>query len=273
MPQPGKYGRKPLDRSKVGLILEKYLDPRTPLSTAGLPPVSWTSDVDRSSEVSSYPMYLNDQLGDCTIAGLGHLFGALSVYGGSSEVLFADSEIQTVYSRVGGYVPGQPSTDQGCECIDVLNDNAANGITDTAGTLHKIEAHAMLGNAADEMLVAQCLDVFGSLYVGFNVQQQIENEFSAGQVWTWTPGQPTIGGHCVVLQRRYATGPGIHGVLEYVTWGARQRADFGWQAGAVEEAHVVVTSEWIQKNGTSVAGLDLQQMLADMQDVTASLES
>lgn len=266
MPQPGKYGRRPLDRSKPVLILEKYLDPRNPLSVAGLPPVPWLADVDRSSQVPSYPMYMNDTIGDCTIAALGHLFGAVSVYGGSPEVLFADPVIESVYSRVGGYVPGDPNTDNGCFCIDVLNDNQANGITDTAGVTHKVEAHAMLGNPADEVLLLQCLDVFGSVYVGFNVQQQIETEFSQGGVWTWTPGQPVVGGHCVVLQRRYPPGS-MHGILEYVTWGARQRADFGWQAGAVEEAHVVVTPEWIQRNGTSVAGLDLQQMLADMQNV------
>lgn len=262
MPVPGKFGRKPFNPEVKHLVFEKYLNPRAKLARPGLPPVAWTEDVDRSSEVSSIPMYLNDQLGDCTIAGIGHLYGAVSVYGGHPEVLFEDAEIQAVYSRVGGYVPGEASTDQGCNMADVLADNKANGITDTAGTVHKNLGYARLGNPADEELVGQCLDVFGSLYVGFNVQSHMMSEFP-GQVWTWQPGDSLEGGHCVVLQRRYPCGS-VHGVLEYWTWGERQRADFGWQANAVEEAWVVVTPEWITANGTSVEGMDLQQLLADM---------
>jgi hypothetical protein len=273
MPVTGKLGRKPLDRERPRLILEKYLDPRVKLSTAGLPPVSFSQDVDRSSQVSQIPMYCNDTLGCCTIAGLGHLFGAVSVYGGRPEVLFSDSEIIKTYSRVGGYDPNQVQpdgtnpTDQGCECIDVLNDAVTNGMTGTDGAAHKIEAHAMLGNPADEELLAQCLDVFGSVYLGFNVQQHMMTQTQDGQVWTWQPGDTEIGGHCVVQQRRYPAGS-MHGILEEWTWGERQRADFGWQASAVEEAHIAITPEWIQANGTSVAGLDVQQMLADMQYVT-----
>ena len=48
-----------------------------------------TQDVDRASEVTDWPMYLNDALGDCTIAGEGHLFGALSLYGLGTEALFS----------------------------------------------------------------------------------------------------------------------------------------------------------------------------------------
>lgn len=265
MPTPGKLGRKPFDPTKPHLVFEKYLNPRMKLAAPGLPAVNWTADVDRSSQVSSIPMYLNNQLGDCTIAGIGHLFGAVSVYGGHGEVLFEDAEIQAIYSRVGGYVPGEPSTDQGCNMADVLADNKANGIADNAGIVHKNLGYARLGNPADEELVAQCLDVFGSLYVGFNVQSHMMSQFP-DQVWTWQPGDSIEGGHCVVLQRRYPCGS-MHGVLEYWTWGARQRADFGWQAYAVEEAWVVVTPEWLTAAGQTVEGLDLDQLLADMSDV------
>lgn len=260
----GKYGRKHADPARSRRLLERYLDPRAALARAGLPPVTWTADVDRSSKVPSFPMYGNDQIGDCTIAGLAHLLGAVSAYGSGTEVMFSDAEVQKTYSRVGGYVPGNPDTDNGCLCLDVLNDAQANGMADTSGKVHKVAAHAQLGNPADEELLAQCLQVFGSVYVGFNVQQVIEAEFEQGQVWTWQPGGQVIGGHCVVLQRRYPCGS-MHGVLEYITWGARQRADFGWQARAVEEAHVVITPEWLRANGTTVEGLDLRQLLADSQ--------
>lgn len=265
--QPGKYGCLPPDPQRPARILERYLDPRARLARTGLPPVSWTADVDRSSQVPSFPMYGNDRLGDCTVAGLGHLLGAVSTYGSGAEAMFSDAEIEKTYSRVSGYVPGNQATDNGAFCADVLDDAAANGMTDLNGTVHKVLGHARLGNPADEELVAQCLDVFGSLYVGFTVQQHMEAEFGQGQVWTWQPGDAEVGGHCVVLQRRYPCGS-RHGVLEYVTWGARQRADFAWQAHAVSEAHVVITSEWLRAAGTTVEGLDLQQLLADSQLVS-----
>lgn len=262
--QAGKYGRLPLDPTRRRLTLEKYLDPRAPLSRSGLPPVPLTQDVDRASAVQSWPMYLNDQLGDCTIAGIGHMYGAWTTYGCGHEALFSDDVIQGTYSRVGGYVPGDPDTDQGCVMAEVLADQKANGMTDVTGKVHKVVGYAAFGNPADEMLLGQVLDVFGTVYVGINVQQQMEDEFANQEPWTWDPAAGTVGGHAICLQRRLGDGGAP---LEYVTWGALQPATTSFQANAAEEAWAVVTEDWLQANGTTVEGLDLQQLLADMRHV------
>ena len=262
--QAGKYGRKPMDRSRPRLILEKYLDPRSRMCRHGLPPVPLTQDVDYASRVTSWPMYLNDRLGDCTFAGVGHMYGAWSLYASGTEALFSDDAIQSGYSRVGGYVPGDPSTDNGCVMQDVLADQRQNGLTDTSGKVHKVAGFASLGNPNDLDLLGQVLDVFGSVYTGISVQQQMEDEFSAGQPWTWDPAAQSIGRHAIDLQRRLGSGDAP---LVYVTWGALQPATTGFLAGAVEEAWAVVTEDWITVNGLSVEGLDLSQMLADMRDV------
>jgi hypothetical protein len=262
--QAGMYGRLPADYSRPRLVFERYLDPRHPMCRPNLPPVPLTQDVDRASEVASWPVYMNDQLGDCTIAGIGHMYGALTRYAKGAEALFDNGQVVTVYSRVGGYVPGDPSTDGGCVMQDVLTDQQKNGMTDTAGTVHKVAGYAALGNPHDLDLLGQVLDVFGSVYVGCNVQAQMETEFGDGQPWTWTPGAQVIGGHAVCLQRRLGSGSAP---LEYVTWGALQPATAGFQAGAVDEAWAVVTEDWIAANGTSVEGLDLRQLLADMRAV------
>jgi hypothetical protein len=208
-------------------------------------------------------MYLNDQLGCCTIAGLAHLFGAMSAYGSGTEALFDNSVIQATYSAVGGYVPGDPSTDNGCVMQDVLAYARANGMADTTGKVHKVLGSARMGNPADELLLGQVLDVFGSVYVGFDVQPVIEQEFDNGQPWTYAPGEPVIGGHCVVLQKRDPARSEV-GILNYVTWGALQRATFPWQAHCVSEAWAVVSEDWVRSNGTTVEGMDLQQLLSDM---------
>jgi hypothetical protein len=262
--QAGKYGRLPLDPGRPRLTLERYLNPRAALTRAGLPPVPLSQDVDRASTVNSWPMYCNDVLGCCTISGIGHMYGAWTQYAAGAEALFTDDQIQAVYSRVGGYVPGDPDTDQGCNMQDVLQDQRAEGITDTAGRVHKVAGFAAFGNPADEDLLGQVLDVFGTVYVGINCQASILTEFSDQQPWTWTPGEPVEGGHAICLQRRLGSGDAP---LEYVTWGALQAATTDFQANAAEEAWAVVTEDWLRASGTTVEGLDLQQLLADMRYV------
>ncbi len=266
MPAAGKLGRLPLDPARPRLVLEKYLSPRTPLARGGLPSVPLGKDVDRLSQVPSWPMYANDQLGCCTISAAAHQFGAWNVYAGRPEVLFSDEEIVSAYSACGGYVPGQPETDQGCVMADVLAYLKSTGMTDTSGKVHKVAGYAAFGNPADEHLLGQVLDVFGSVYVGFEVQAHMMDEFEAGQVWTWQRGDEIVGGHCVPLQRREPAGS-RHGILDYITWAAGQHADFGFQAHAVGEAWAVVTQDWLEASGSTVEGLDLGQLLADMRYV------
>jgi hypothetical protein len=257
----GKYGRKPFDPGRRRLTLERYLDPRTRLARPGWPPVPATQDVDRASAVTEWPMYLNDELSDCAIAMPGHMYGAWTTYGRGAEALFDDAEIQAVYSRVSGYVPGDASTDTGCALADVLADQQVNGMADTAGYVHKVAGYAAFGNPADEDLLGQVLDVFGSVAVGINVQQQMETEFAGEQPWTWTPGAPVIGRHAICLQRRMGSG---NAPLDYVTWGALQPATLEFHANAAEEAWAVVTEDWIRVNGTTVEGMDVRQLLSDM---------
>jgi len=267
VPQPGKLGRKPMDRERPRLILERYIDSGGQLARSGLPAVPLSKNVDRASQVSEWPMYVNDQLGCCTIAAAGHMFGAWNVYAGRAEVLFSDDEIIRAYSACGGYVEGDPETDQGCVMADVLAYLQSEGLRDTTGQLHRIAGYASFGNPADETLLGQVLDVFGSVYVGFNVQAHMMDEFEHGDVWTWERGDQLVGGHCVPLQRREPAAS-RHGILDYVTWGTVQHADFGWQANAVEEAWAVVTNDWLEANGETAEGLNLTQLLSDMRYVT-----
>jgi hypothetical protein len=262
--QAGMLGRLPADPTRPRLTLEKYLDPRTALTRAGLPPVPVSKDVDYASKVASWPMYMNDSLGCCTIAGIGHMYGAWTAYAAASEALFSDDAIVTTYSRVSGYVPGDPDTDAGAQMQDVLADQKANGMTDQAGKKHEVVGYAAMGNPADEDLLGQVLDVFGTVYTGIVVQASMQTEFADQEPWTWTPGDQEVGGHAICLQRRQGKGKAP---LEYVTWGALQPATHKFQAYAVEEAWAVVTQDWLTANGSSVSGLDLTQLLSDMQYV------
>lgn len=269
---PGKYGRLAPDPAKPVLTLERYLDPRAALKLGGLPAVGLDQDVDRASEVTDWPMYLNDQIGDCTIAGLGHMFGALSRYGQGTEALFSDDVIQHVYSSISGYDPaaGPPDdnpTDAGCQMSDVLKFAHRNGMPDTSGKLHKVAGYARLGDPRNGSLIGQVLDVGGTVYTGINCQAVIQREFQENKPFTWQKNGEVEGGHCIVLQRRKPKAAASAGTLGYVTWGALAEATVGFQDHAVEEAWFVISGDWLNDKGDSVEGLDLSQLLSDMKYV------
>ena len=66
-------------------------------------------------------MYMNNQLGDCVIAGMAHVVGVLTGEADNTPVLYSDNQIVALYSAIGGYVPGNPATDQGCDEQTGLN--------------------------------------------------------------------------------------------------------------------------------------------------------
>jgi hypothetical protein len=257
---PGKRGRLPRDITRFAPRLEHYV--HGPLRVSGLPPASGV--IDRCTKVADWPIYLNDQIGDCTIAGAGHMLGAMAVYGGHEEPLFSDAEITTAYSAVSGYVPGDSSTDNGADMQTVLQYLASVGLTDTTGKVHKVAGYAAFGSPADEVLLAQVLDVFGSVYVGVSLPEYAEQEFAAGQPWNWQPNAQIAGGHCIVLQKRSVGGTGV---LDYITWGAVQKATRSFQYNFAEEAWAVVSQDWLTANGDSIEGLDLEQLISDLQYV------
>lgn len=257
---PGKRGRLPRDPARFAPRLEDYV--HGPLRAAGLPPASGA--IDRCSQVSDWPMYANDQIGDCTIAGAAHMFAAMCVYAGYPEPEFSDQEIITAYSAVSGYDPVTGANDNGADMQTVLEYLKNTGMTDTTGKTHKVAGYAAFGNPADEVLLAQVLNTFGSVYVGVNLPQSAEQEFAGGRPWDWQPSSPIAGGHCIALQERAVGGTGV---LRYVTWGAVQRTTRGFQRHYAEEAWAVVSADWIAANGTTIEGLGLEQLLSDLQFV------
>jgi hypothetical protein len=260
---PGKGGRLPRDPERHIPLYETYLMPGSSASSVKLTPL--TVDIDRSSKVFSIPVYLNDQLGDCTIAALAHFFSGMSVFSGYPEPLFSDAVITSAYSAVGGYKPGDPSTDKGADMQTVLEFARSTGLVDTTGKTHKVVAYSLIGNPADEHVRGTVLDIFGTVYDGWALTQAQEDQFSQGVPWDWDAASPQIGGHCTCQQRRFPVG--TLGVNEQWTWGARQRSTFAFAAHQCEESYMVVSEDWIRSNGTTVEGYALQALLSDMEAV------
>ena len=103
-----KLGRKAVKTDSRTLRLAKYMKALAPPPNS----VNW----DATTEFS---MMLNDEIGCCVIAAIGHAIQVWTIHA-SREATVPDSIIQNYYSTWGGYVPGDPSTDNGMVELDAL---------------------------------------------------------------------------------------------------------------------------------------------------------
>ena len=280
---PGKYGRKPPVPGTYTPRAEHYLLPwegplANPLAahhymqatpSPYLPPA--TGVIDRAAKVTDWGMYLNDQLGDCTVAECCHAFEGMCAYAGNPVPVFSTEAVTAAYSACGGYVIGDPSTDNGCVVTDVLAYMRSTGIPDTTGKVHKFVAYASI-DPRNRQLSAQVLATFGTAYFGGLVQNAQEAQFASGAPWQWQAGSPIAGGHAYGYAYRGVGYTGVHGVT---TWGELHKStgNFLWHSldpSQGGEAFIVVSEDWVSANGTTVQGLDLQQLIADMSEVSVT---
>lgn len=242
-------GRLPNDPRKPRLRLAKYL-------TLPLAPVSQ----DYLSRVSSWPMYLNDRIGDCTCAGAGHIIQALSTYGRGKTETIADSDVLTAYSAVSGYDPETGDNDNGAVMQKVLSYWRKTGIGG-----HKILAFAEVDiNDVDELKAA--LNIFGTLYVGFDFPDSAMDQFNRGEKWTVVSNAQIEGGHAINVG-----GYDSAGNWQLVTWGDVQEMDQAFWEKYVWEAWVVITPEWLNDVGYSPTGLDLYALGEDLAELTGGV--
>src|ERR1039458_8652990 len=177
-----KLGRKAVKYDPRTLKLGNYLAP------ALVPPAS----VDWSKGVTSWGMMLNDQLGDCTIAGVGHAIQVWSL-NDAKEITLPDSDILEQYGYWCGYNPNDPSTDQGGIEIDVLNRWKKYTM---CGKQLKAYAAVNITNVTE---IKNSIALFGGIYIGFNVSNYVmNNETAPGSTWDVVSNDGGIdGGHCV----------------------------------------------------------------------------
>jgi hypothetical protein len=250
----GRLGRLPYDPSKPALLL-------TDRVAATVPPNPVVADW--LSKVPSWPMYGNDQWGDCVWAMTGHMIEAWTQYAGGAAVEVTTEQLLAAYSAVTGFdpnagLPGENPTDQGTNIQDALGYWRKTGV---AG--HKILAFAKVDHTNPDEVEA-AINLFGSLAVGVNLPSSAQDQFSAGQEWTVVAGSSIEGGHAIHAGA-YDTATKD---ARIITWGAVQTLNDPWWDAYVEEAWVVVTPEWVEATGATPSGLDLQGLGDDFASIT-----
>lgn len=238
-----RLGRKAVKTDSRTLRLARYM-------TAALaaPPAS----VDWSKGVAQFGMMKNDTLGCCTIAGVGH---ALQIWSANigDEITVPDSVILSYYEEWDGYDPSDPSTDQGGIELDVLNDwqkGQFNG--------HELIAFAdpTVSNMTE---VEQAIALFGGLYIGLSVTAGVmANDNDPTIPWDVTPQASIDGGHCVYVTGYDAT------YIYFISWGQIYKMTRKYWATYVDEAHALISPDFIAANGLDPAGFNLTQLQADL---------
>jgi hypothetical protein len=244
-----KLGKKPAKHDPRTLQFKNYLAAKP----TALPPtpdeVSWVT------KVPSWPMMMNDSLGDCTIAAAGHMIQQWSFFA-NVEVTPTDQQVLQAYEAVSGYVPGEPWTDNGAVILDVLNYWRQHGI---AG--HKITAYTQVDHSnLDEIRAA--IQLFGNVYIGIQlpVTAQTQDAWTVANGGTFTQdGQPgSWGGHAIPLM---AQSPKTQ---TCITWGERLKMSHNFFLDYCDEAYAIVSQDWIGANGLSPSQFNLKQLMLDL---------
>jgi hypothetical protein len=247
-----KLGRHPANLSRVAA----HLQARDVLNLSTLPSRPAARDwgmVDGSP--LAYQMFDNDQMGDCVFASLGNSQITQSANSGV-EVAILDSDIIDAYSRFGGYVPGDGSTDNGANMLEV-------GLRLSHGELvagRKLLCFVAI-NPKDDDMMAAASEFFGGLWLGFDLPLA----WQGADQWDVAPDDSTSGkwaprswgGHAV---HAHAYSPSIN---QLTTWTQGMPLTPAAQHRYCEEAYALIWDGlWTRLTGGNCpAGIDLQRLL------------
>lgn len=242
-----RFGKHPPKVDYRTLRLRDYLTDKLaapPNAYSALTEVYKKLDV--SDPTQLFPMDGNDTLGDCTIAALAHADTVFSGLIGKKKIMPKSAATKLYLSLTGG-------VDSGLDELKVLNywqSKAVNG--------DKLVAFASVP-VKDHVSVSQAIQLFGGVYLGFQVQANAVQEFQARK--PWVPGPLTQDGHAVFAVAYDHTG------VTVLTWGNTQQATWAWWDECVDEAYALLPPEAAQKG--YAPGFDFAQLKADLAAVSS----
>lgn len=205
----------------------------------------------------NFGMMLNDQLGDCTCAGMYHARQVWTFNASGVEVTEPDSAVLDAYEEACGYDPTNPATDEGGAEQNVLSWWTKTGLETTDGR-DKLAAFIELDprNLFD---VKEAIYECGLVYIGFNVPNWLMASGQVPAVWdaNTTGDNSIVGGHCVVLPGYDFSGSGE--LFDLISWGSSYQMTASFWNQFVDEAYALFDASWLAKTGKTPLGLTLAQ--------------
>ena len=213
-------------------------------------------------------MYLNDQLGCCVIAGMAHLDGVFTGNNGDDPaVIYSDHRIEELYSAIGGYVPGDSSTDHGCNEIAALNYWRDKGLMPDQSDHHQIEDWGAI-DASKPRELELAIDLMEGIMFGIELPDAWLENVTPGMTLDVAGEPDPDNGHCVVAVDYLPDGR-----LVLSTWGMEV---YMTQAAAAAyattrgqgEAYAVLSNNVVErKTQKAPTGFDFAQLRSDLQAI------
>jgi hypothetical protein len=244
-----KYGLKPV-LAQPKLKLRDYL-------TSDVPTVADLKFPFGHSSLITPQMFGNDEVGDCAEAAAVEGIRLLTA-GQGKEANFTTQTALDIYTDITGYNPANPASDVGTDVHDMFQYWQNPGITDADGGVHKVIDYVGLTVGDwDEMLVA--LRIFEVVYIGFNMPDYGQDQFTSGQPWHLLPGRhQLVGGHCVPIVGAQSATLGT-----LFTWGGVTGMESTFYSSLSTVAVVAITPDMFT-NDKTLDGIDQEKLLADL---------
>lgn len=244
-----KLGLKPVQKQPT-IKLASYFTPDLPSVSSLKFPFGHANKIQPE-------MFMNDQLGDCAIAGSIEEVRLANALRGVT-VKFTDKAAVKNYELIAGYNPADPDSDQGTDVHDLYEYRRATGIVDADGKRHKVVAYAGLTPGDfDQLLIG--LSMFDMVGIGIEVPDYCEAQFEAGQPWHLEKGRHDIeGGHYISV-----CGATDVNTAQLYTWGAVGGITRPFYE-KFSTVSVVALTEEIFEAGKTPEGLDSAALAKDL---------
>jgi hypothetical protein len=251
MPESYKLAKHPPVLDDRTLRFSDYLTPALPA-----PPNS----IAYYQEVPTWPMYYNDQYGDCTCAAAGHMIQNWTA-NAATEITPPPQTVLTFYEH---FVGSPPPPDAGCKMLSVLKYWRKAGVDQ-----HKVQAFTSL-QLQDQSQAQGAVYLLGGIYIGvalpnFAVQPGAD---WLDIPWVVPPGGPVgdaapnpHNGHCIPAVGYDAS------QLWIVTWGSLKSMSWGFYNAYSDESYAIVSTDFIGSSGKSPEGFDLAALEKDLAQI------
>ncbi len=246
---------------KLGKLDAKFIKglPALGVYTQHLPPPP--PAITYSLTLRNLGMMANNVTGDCTCAACGH---AIQVWTSmnSNETVVPDASILEMYSKISGYVPGDPNTDNGAVASEVLLYWYKNPLAN----------HALSGFASirpgNRTSIRDAIYLFGICYLGVQMPLSAQHanrwELPQNQELTgdWEPG--SWGGHAIPACDYDEYG------LTVISWGKLIKVDWSWLDAYMDEGYGLLSKDWMTQLDNSPPGFNWAALQDDMNSLRQS---
>ena len=249
-----KLGKLPARPDAVTFKFSKYIIKRA----LPKPPASFGHET--LIPPNAWKVLGNNRWGDCVFAGAAHETMLWNKIAGRI-VTFTDQAVLSDYSKVTGFDPKHPDTDQGTDMGMAASFRRKTGVIDSKGVRHKVAAYVSL-KAGDLTELWQASYLFNQIGVGIEFPDYAMDQFNAGKIWDVKSRGSIEGGHYIPGNARR------DGNLKLVTWG-REHAMTPRFYSKFNDETVAYISEEAMISHKSAEGFDYAALMKDLQALGA----